>query len=163
MIIILVTVGAFVLEFFLNSFLNNSIFVPLLVVTSLILIQPYFKKNKSRYYVYCFFIGFVYDLVYTGFYFMDASLFLIIGVVVNYINENYSNNILILLLEILMLIVLYRFMSFVFLVINGVIGFSFYNLFRSIYSSLITNVLYGFILYIFLYLLSKHFKIKRIN
>jgi len=50
MIIILVTVGAFVLEFFLNSFLNNSIFVPLLVVTSLILIQPYFKKNKSRYY-----------------------------------------------------------------------------------------------------------------
>lgn len=163
MMIILVTVFAFILEFFLNSFLYNSIFVPLVVITSLVLLQPYFKKNNNRYYIYCFLVGFIYDLVYTGFYFMDASLFLIIAIMVNFINSNTLNNLFVSLLEILLLIVLYRFMSFLFLGINGVIVLSFDNLFKSIYSSLLTNILYGVILYFVLYLISKCFRIKRIN
>ena len=71
MMIIFVTIFAFVLEFFLNSFLYDTIFVPLVVITSLVLLQPYFEKNNNKYYIYCFLVGLIYDFVYTGFYFMS--------------------------------------------------------------------------------------------
>jgi len=163
MIIVFVTIISFILEYLFNGFFHSSFLVGLIIFSSLILLEPYFKKNKNMYFLYCFIVGFLYDYVYTGVYFMNAGLFLVIGVVVDYINSVSPNNLFVSILELLFLIVLYRFISFVFLGINGVVDFSFDILFRSIYCSLLLNVIYGVFLYFILYLLSLKFNIKRIN
>ena len=163
MIIFIVTVISFLLEYLINLFSFDSFFVGLIIFSSMVLVQPYFKKNKNLYFMYCFLVGFLYDFFYTGIYFMDAGLFLLIGVLVDFINDITPNNLFVSLLELIVLICLYRVLSFIFLCINGVVIFDFMFLFRSIYSSILTNIIYGLILYLVLYLISSKFHIKRIN
>lgn len=162
MIIFIVSFFSFVLEYVFNCFFHNSVFLPLVILTSLVLLRPYFKSSKS-YFIYCFLIGFLYDSIYTGNYFMNAGLFLIIGVLVSFISLNMPNNLFVSILEILVLVSLYRIFSFLFFFFNGVVSFSFKTIFESIYSSLILNIGYGIVLYFILYFVSKKFNIKRIN
>lgn len=163
MIILIVTVLAFILEFIFNSLLYKSILIPLVVISSLILLEPFFEKNKSKYLIYCFLIGLLYDIVYTGNYFLNASMFLIIGVLVVLINKNTPNNLFITLISLILLICTYRTLCFLFLGLLGVIEFSSSVLLKSIYTSLIFNIIYSLILYLTLYFISKKFNIKRIN
>lgn len=163
MIIVIVSILSFILEYIVNGFFHGSIFTGLIVFSSLVLLEPYFKKNRDKYFIYCFIIGFLYDLVYTGTYFLNSGLFLIIGVCVSYINSVTPNNFIVTILELVVLIGLYRFIGFIYFGLNGFIDMSFNVLFRSIYSSLIVNVLYGIVLYFVLYLISLKFNIKRIK
>lgn len=163
MIILIVTFLAFIMEFIFNRFLFDSLFLPLIILTTIILVEPYFKKNKNKYYVYAFVVGFLYDLVYTGNYFMNSGWFLLIAVLVCFVNSNIPNNLIASILELLVLIIIYRLCSYSLFLINDMVSFSFVVILRSIYSSLILNVCYGVILYFILYFISKKFNIKRIN
>lgn len=163
MIILIVTFFSFIMEFVFNRFLFNSLFVPLIILTTLILIEPYFKKNEKNYYIYAFVVGFLYDLVYTGNYFMNCGCFLLIAVLVCFVNSNIPNNLVASVLELLVFIIIYRLCSYFLFFVNGMVGFSFMVILRSIYSSLILNVCYGVVLYFILYFISKKFNIKRIN
>lgn len=163
MIIFIVTFIAFILEYIVNGFFHGSIFTGLIIFSSFILLEPYFRKNRNRYYIYCFIVGFVYDLVYTGTYFLNAGLFLFIGILVCLINSFTPNNFIVSILELVVLIGVYRFLCFMFMFINGIVGFDLSILFRSFYCSLIVNVIYGIILYFILYLVSLKFNIRRIK
>ena len=63
-------------------FLPNdlSLFTPLLTITSLVLIYPFFRKQEKNYYITLFIIGIIYDLFYTNLLFFHAVIFLILGV-----------------------------------------------------------------------------------
>ena len=161
--IFLISFFSFIFEYFFNILFHGSIFTGLIVFSSMVLLEPYFKKNKDKYFVFCFLLGLVYDIVYTGTYFMNAGIFLIIGCIVIYIDSVTPNNLFVSILELLFLIVLYRFLCFLFLFLNGVIGFDLFLFFRSIYSSIILNIIYGVCLYFILIFISSKFKIKRIN
>lgn len=161
--IIIITFISFILEYIANGFFHGSIFSGLIVLSTLILVEPYFKKNKDKFYIYCFVVGFLYDLVYTGTYFMNAGLFLVIGWFCNYFNSITSNNFIASIIKLIILIALYRSFTFLFLGINGIIKLDLYLLFKSIYSSMIVNIIYGIVLYLFMYLISKKFDIKRIK
>ncbi len=163
MIIFIVTFIAFILEYIVNGFFHGTILTGLIVFSSLILLEPYFRKNRNRYYIYCFVVGFIYDLVYTGTYFLDAGLFLFIGILICLINSFTPNNFIVTILELIVLIGFYRFLCFLFMFINGMIVFDFGIFFRSFYCSLIVNVIYGSILYFVLYLISLKFNIRRIK
>ena len=163
MIIFIVTFLSFILEYVMNCFFHGSILTGLIVFSSMILLEPYFRKNKNMYFIYCFFIGLFYDIVYTGTYFMNAGFFLMIGVFVTYINSVTPNNFVVSILELIILIVFYRVLSFLFLVINGVVDLNIFLLFKSIYSSFLLNLIYSSILYFVLYLVSIKFNVKRIN
>ena len=163
MIVFLVTFLSFLLEYLVNGFFHGTIFTGLIIFSSMILLEPYFKKNKERYFLYCFIVGVLYDIIYSGTYFMNAGLFLFIGVIVDYLNSVTPNNCLVSLLELFILIALYRFVSFMFLYANGVVMFDGLVLLRSIYCSIIINLIYGFVLYFILYLISLKFNIRRIN
>jgi cell shape-determining protein MreD len=163
MIIIIVSIFSFLLEYLFNLFFHGTIFSSLIVFSSIILLQPYFKNNKFNYFLYCFVVGFLYDYIYTGLYFMNAGIFLLIGVIVLWINSISPNNFFVSILEIVFLICLYRFFSFLFLYINGFFIFDFGILFKAIYSSLLLNVIYGICIYLILYMVSCKFNIKRIN
>ena len=143
MIILIVTFLAFILEYVVNGFFHGTILNGLIIFSSLVLLEPYFKKNKDMFFVFCFFVGIFYDFVYTGTYFMNAGMFLIVGVLVSYFNGITPNNFVVSILELIVM--------------------SFSVLFRSIYSSILINLIYGILLYFILYLVSKRFNIKRIN
>ena len=163
MIIFIVSFLSFILEYVVNLLFHGSIFTGLIVFSSLVLSEPYFKKNNDRYFVFCFILGFLYDFIYTGTYFMNAGLFLIFGIIVYYLNSITPNNFLVSTLELVLLIVFYRLFSFLFFCVNGVVVFDFMLLFKSIYSSILINLIYGVFLYFVLYLISIKFHIKRIN
>ena len=163
MIIFIVSAFSFILEYVINGFFHGSILSGLIILSSLILLGPYFRKDRDSYFIYCFIIGFLFDLVYTGTYFLNSGLFLVIGLCVRYINRITPNNLFVSILELVFMIILYRFISFMFMVVNGFVVMNFNILFRSIYSSLIVNVIYGVVLYFILYLVSLKFNIKRIK
>lgn len=163
MIILIVTFLSFVFEFVFNGLFYNSFFAPLVILTSLILVEPYFKRNKSKYYLYSFIVGFLYDLFYTGNYFMNSGIFLLVSVIVCFISSNMPNNLFVSMLEVILLIAFYRIFSYFIFFFNGMVNFSFMSIFKGIYSSLILNIIYGILLYFVLYYVSKKFKIKRIN
>ncbi len=160
--IIIFSFFSFFLEFIFNYFLKNSIFLPLIILTSVIVLRPYFKK-VNYYYIFCFIMGFLYDLVYTGNYFMSSAFFLIIGLLICFVSANMPNNIFVSIFEVIVSISLYRLMSFIFMFFNGIVSFSWNLLFKSIYCSLIINVVYCVFIYFILYFISKKFKIERIN
>ena len=160
MIILIVSLISFIFEYVFNFLFHGSIFSPLVILTSIILLEPYFCKDRKRYFVYCFLIGFFYDLIYTGNYFLDSGLFLFIGIFVCFINSNMSNNFFVFLLELLFLIVFYRVFSFFIFFINGFVPFSLF--FKSIYCSFLLNIIYGTFLYFVLCFVSKKLHIKRI-
>ena len=160
--IIIVSFFSFIFDYIFCYFFKNSLFLPLIVLTSIIVLRPYFKKIDF-YYLFCFIIGILYDLIYTGNYFMDSAFFLIIGLLICFISANMPNNVFVSVFEIVISIAFYRLMSFMFLFLNGVVLFSLDLLLKSIYCSLITNVIYGIVLYFVLYSISKKFKIERIN
>jgi rod shape-determining protein MreD len=161
--IIIVSFLSFILDFVFNYFLMNTLFLPLICLISIIILRPYFKKNIDLYYVFCFVIGFLYDFIYTGNYFMNAGLFLIVGILISFINKNMPNNIFVSIFEVILIIFLYRVMSYLFFFLNGIVSFSFHDLLKSIYCSFALNVIYGIFLYLILYFVSKKFKIERIN
>lgn len=160
--IIIVSFFSFIFDFVFSYLFRDSLFLPLIILTSIVVLRPYFK-SINYYYLFCFTIGFLYDLVYTGNYFMSSAFFLIIGLLVCFVSANVPNNVFASILEIIFSIVLYRLMCFIFLFLNGVVSFSFTLLLKSIYCSLIINIIYGVFLYFILYFVSKKFKIERIN
>jgi cell shape-determining protein MreD len=91
MIVYLIGFLSFVFEFVFNKILYNSIFIPLIIITTLVVLEPYFS-NKKKYFIYCFLIGFLCDLFYTNSILVNASLFLILGIIVYGINVNITNN-----------------------------------------------------------------------
>ncbi len=162
MILFIVTFFSFVLDFVFNYYFNNSLFSSLIILTSLILLRSIFKDCRG-YYFYCFFVGFLYDYLYTGNYFMNSGMFLIVGFFINYVFLNMRFNIFVSIISIFLSIILYRVFCFLFLFFNGIVGFSFDYLLKSIYCSFLINIIYGILMYYFLYFMCKKFNVKRIN
>ena len=163
MIIFIVSFLSFILEYIVNGFFHGTIFSGLIIFSTMVLLEPYFKKDKNKFLLFCFILGFLFDLIYTGTYFLNAGLFLTVGVIISFINRVTPNNFIVTILELIFLICVYRILSFLFMFINGVVVFDLNILCKSIYCSLITNIIYSIILYFVLYLISLKFKIRRIN
>lgn len=163
MIIVIVTFLAFILEYIFNGFFHGTIFSGLIIFSSLILLEPFFKKNKDKFFIFCFIVGFLYDIVYTGTYFMNAGIFLLVGVLVCFINSATPNNFIVSILELILMILVYRIITFLFFVFNDIIDFDFFLLFKSFYCSILLNLIYGIVLYFVLFLISRLFNVKRIN
>ena len=121
--IIIVSFFSFIFDFVFNYFFKNSLFLSLIILTSVIVLRPYFKKVNC-YYVFCFIMGFLYDLVYTGNFFMSSALFLIIGLLICFISANMPNNVFVTIFQVIISIFLYRFMCFIFLFLTGFVSLS---------------------------------------
>ena len=112
--IIIFSFFSFIFDFVFNYFFKNSLFLPLIILTSVIALRPYFKK-VNYYYIFCFIMGFLYDLIYTGNYFMSSAFFLIIGLLICFISANMPNNVFVTVFQVVISISLYRFMCFIFM------------------------------------------------
>lgn len=157
-----------IISFFLDSILTNlipidSILLPLFSLISLIIIYPYFHKEENSYLTFSFLLGLVYDIVYTDTIFLNAFIFLLIGFCIKLINQYISNNVFNVSIMSLLVVTIYRIITYFVLVIINYLKYDFNDLLVSIYSSLIFNVFYGILLYLITDFVSKKYKIDKIE
>lgn len=120
---------------------QDSLFVPLLAIMSLIVIYPRIK-NKPSIVLMGGILGLLYDIVYTQTPFLNTILFICLALVVlifyKYVPINIVNSYVLAIL----LISLFRISSYLILVLFLELSFNWDVLFKSIYSSLIINIIY---------------------
>lgn len=129
-----------ILSFFIN---NNVIFNSLFTLTSLMVICRYYKKKDAlKYLILCGVVGLLLDIVYTDTLFLNSGLYLIIGVAIIKYFKLFRYNLLNSLLLLFIIICFYRTLTFIVLANVEFIKLDFYQLFKSIYSSLVLNIIY---------------------
>lgn len=158
----LVLVISLLLEAIFSNIVSlNSLFIPLFLITSLVIIYPYFCKKNINFFLVCLISGFLYDLIFADSLFINTLSFSFAGIIIilgySYVNYSiYSSNILNIIV-----IILYRIISYLLLCIIGYTTFNENILLSGISSSLILNIIYGLILYLVIDMISKIFVIKR--
>lgn len=130
-------------------FLPNdlSLFTPLLTITSLVLIYPFFRKQEKNYYITLFIIGIIYDLFYTNLLFFHAVIFLILGVIIKWIYKNYEITPIRIIIYISIIIICYEFLEGFILYIFQIVPVSIEKVLYKIKHSLIINLVWGEIIY----------------
>ncbi|MDD2489939.1 MAG: rod shape-determining protein MreD [Bacilli bacterium] len=135
----------------LFSFLS---FLPLFTITSLVLIFPYFTKQKP-YLKYCFILGLFYDVAYTNTLLLNAVVFTLIGILIKclyfYLNNNFLNGILINIIT----IISYETILYLILTIVQYLSFNLNTFILMLISFIITNTIYYAIIYLTLILLRR--------
>lgn len=140
-----------------------SFLTPLFLLTSLTILYPYFKNNKSNFIIVTIICGLLYDISITGTPFINTiGLGICSGVIIlgyNYMNYNIINSNFINII----VICIYRVVSYLLLCIIDYINFNEMYLLEGIYNSLLVNVIYGIIIFIIISLIAKIFNIKRVE
>lgn len=162
--IYIILIFSFLFEtMFTNIVSINSFLIPLFLLTSLSILYPYFKDKYMTFFLVSIICGFLYDITLTNTPFINTITFgicsILIIIVYNYINYNIINSNLINII----IIIFYRIISYLFIFIVDFVKFNEVILMKGIYNSIIINVIYGIVIYIIIDLISKIFRIKRIE
>ena len=137
----------YIISYILPSTKNNlSLSTPLIIPISIYLIYPLFKKNNNSYLNIVIVIGIIYDLIFTNLP-INSLLFYIIGLISIYIYKQYNISKYSNILFIVFIIILYETINLIVLYLFNIIDFSFSNLIYKIIHTMITNVIYGIIIF----------------
>lgn len=159
--IYILLIFSFLFESVITNIVNiNSFLISLFLLTSLVILYPYFK-DKIIFVIVCVICGFFYDVAFSDSVFINTISFGICSGLImigyNYMKYNiYTSNFIN-----IVNIVFYRLISYLLLVIVDVVSFNGFSLLKGIYNSILINIVYGIIIYLILNLLSKIFNIKR--
>lgn len=161
--IVFISMISFFLDGILSKYISpNSLFLPLFTLVSLVIIYPYFNNNNYRYFKYIAILGLLYDIAYMNMLFYNFFIFMLLGFVNIFIKYLLSHRLYINVIVTIILIIIYRFINFIF--INITIGnIDFYDLIKNIYSSLILNIIYCIFIYLISEWYSKKHKILKSN
>ena len=144
--IVSVLIISFLLDGIFSNYVTfNGIFVPLFSLISLVVSYDFITFEKEDFYKYAFVLGLCYDLIYTDTFIFYAFLFMFMVFVIMQISKVLTSNYFGLIIVSLISIILFRCITYFFLIITGNVIFNIDNLYRGIYSSLLINILYGFI------------------
>lgn len=136
------------ISFFLDGiisfvFNNNILFNSLFSLMSLIVVFRYYKRREDiKYLITISLFGLLVDIIYTDTLFLNAGIYLIIGVVIVKYYKFFTYNLLNSMVLSFIIISLYRLLSFLVLSNAGIVSINFYKLLESIYSSLFLNLIY---------------------
>lgn len=159
-----IVVASLLLESILtNAVALNSVLLPLFSVVSLVIIYPYFNNKDSHYLWFCTIIGLVYDIAFTNTLFLNASLFLVIGIILKKINTTFSNNHLNVSFITGFIIIFYRIVTYIILLIVNYLDFDGIFLLNGIINSLVLNILYAIAIYSLADYYSHKYKISKID
>ena len=159
-----VLIISFVLDSIISNFISlDSLFFPLFTLMALIIVYPYFNNNRHKYFGICLITGICYDLIYTNTIIIHGMLFLVIGFLITKLNLIISNNYINVAIMAIVCIIIYRFLAYGLLLITASTSFDFFSLLKSIYSSLILNVIYVSLSYVITDNISRRLKIHHMN
>ena len=145
----IVIIISFILDNIISNLINYySIFYPLFTLLSLVLIYPHFNKKSKKYFICTFIFGFIYDISVTDTLFLNAFIFLLLAYLLKYTFNKLTYNYLSVLLLSLGAIIYYRAVNFLILVVINYLSFNIGLLFKSIYCSIILNVIYISVYYL---------------
>lgn len=145
---IIISFLSLVLEGIISMLIGaNSLLIPLFSIISLVVIFPFMLNEKVKFLIYSVILGLIYDLVYTQTLFLNTIVFFLIALIIilffKYLPINLVNSIVVTTI----LISLYRIIIYGIICLANLLDFNSRELFKSIYSSLIINYIYIFILY----------------
>lgn len=153
---------SFILDSIISNFISlNTIFAPLFTLMSLIIVYPYFNGNHKNFLITAFFTGFAYDIIYTNTIVIHGLLFIAIAFIIIRLNIIFSNNYLNVIIMAIISIIIYRLISYGLLLITNNISFNFVILLKSIYQSLIINIIYILLAFMITDRISFILKIKK--
>jgi rod shape-determining protein MreD len=158
--VLIISISSFLLE---SIFSNIVSFNLLFSLVALVICYPFFNNNDFKYYSYAFIFGLIYDLSFTDTFLFNAFLFLLVALVIKRMNLSLSNNAFSIIIFTLVSIIIYRFLTFISLVIVGYLPFKLDLLTRSILSSLVINLVYALIVYLIADYISKKYNILKID
>lgn len=144
------TISILIISFLMDGIISNyvsfsGLFVPLFSLIGLIVSYEFFNFEKESFYKYAFILGLCYDLIYTDTFVFYAFLFMFMAFVVMHVTKILTSNYFGLILVSVICIILFRCITYFFLVITGNAIFNLDNLYKGIYSSFLINIIYGFI------------------
>lgn len=152
---------SFILDgIFSNILPINSLFNPLFTLIALIVVFPYYNEEK-KYYKHAFFIGLAYDLIYTDTMIFYAFLFLFFSFLISKATLLIADNYFGLMILSLFFIALFRIVTYICLIVTGNINFDLEVLFRSVYTSIIPNLIFALILNMITNIIRKKLKIRK--
>ena len=151
MIPIIVLILSLLLDGLLTNYLpflinDLSLLTPLLTVSSIIIVYPFYRKKENKYYILLFIFGMLYDLFYTNLLFF-----------------NYGITPLKLVLYIIIIISIYESLTGIILLLFNIVSISFNRIFYKITHSLLTNIVYMEIVYLIIKITPKKYKKISIN
>lgn len=158
----IILIFSFLLDGILSNFLpfmtsDLSIFTPLLTVTSLVIIYPFYKKNNKKFLITAFILGIIYDLFYTNLLLLNGFIFLVLGEIIILLNKEFGDSHLKNILHIFIIIVLYELLTSIIIVIFNLVPISIDKVLYKISHSLLLNLIYGELFYIVLKLIPKKY------
>lgn len=125
---------------------KSSIFFPLFTLLSIIFLNS--KNIKEHYYfLLCGITGFLYDMVFANNIFMNTGIFLFISLIIYLVFKRINYNLLSIIITSLFLIVIYRIITYFLYLLYSNISFDLIIMFKGVYSSIIINIIYIFIMY----------------
>ena len=161
---ILICLISFLLDGVFSLVVNdNSLFLSLFSLMCLIVIYPYMKCNNHIFY-YSIVIGLFFDIAYTQTLFLNTVIFFLMAILIYYYFKYLPYNIINIILLSLVTIILFRLVTYVFFVIFEDNIFNMRLLFRSIYTSIISNIVYVlFMNYLCKIILKKNASINKVK
>lgn len=168
MIPIIIMLTSLLLDGIISNYLpylvnDLSILTPLFTLTSIVIIFPFYKKKYSEYFIVSIVSGLLYDLMYTNLFLTNASLFLMISLVVKYIYKNFNLNNLKILFYITLVICLYETSLAISFLVFNVVPITFNSLLYKIINSLFLNLLYGQLLFNLIKIIPRKYTRLKIN
>lgn len=163
-IIIPVVIISFFLDHIISNIVSiNGICLPLCTIVSLIIIYPYFNKKDFSYYKWAMCIGLFYDIVYTDTLLLNTCLFFVLAFLIKTINFFLSNNTINTVIMTIISIICYRVLTYLILWMINYISYDFMLLLKSIYSSLILNIVYAITIFLITNFFSRKYKIRKLE
>ncbi len=134
-------------------FLPNSLslLTPLLTITSLIYIYPFFRKEEKKFYL----------ILFINLLFFHAVIFVLLGLIIKKIYKYFEITSIKIIFYIILIIVSYEFIVGSLLFIFQLVPITISKILYKIINSLILNIIWGEILYGVLFIYRK--KTKRIS
>lgn len=160
---IIITIISFLLEGIFSFYIpiSSRFWLPIPTLLSVCFCHVYFLKNKN-YIWYSFLTGILYDIAYTNTLFLHGILFVCMGYIGKKISKFISHTWYQFLIMTIMLIVIYRLLSYTILISVGYLHFNLSFFLSITMASFLWNLIYSVLLYGIDHFILKRFTTKRL-
>ena len=142
MIYILIIISLFLDGAISTIISQNSYLIPHLLLTTLFIIYPKYKKRNVTYNMILIITGILYDLLYTNLLFFHAIVFLIVGIIIKYLYKNYNQSTIINVFSLITVIAIYIALISIFMLMFKTTNIIISDIINFIIISLFINILY---------------------
>ena len=135
-----------IITYYIPSYFNNlNYFYPMLTIS---LIPFLYKGNSKYFYQYIFFIGIIYDLLYSNIFLFNSLIFLVLSKIDTKLFKIFKENLFIYLIIVILNILLYDGIIFLLIYLTNYQVVTIIDYIYKIEHSIILNIIFGIIYYL---------------